>query len=170
MGITNGNEKDKPDIIDRRNVLCGQINVLCYFSKCQSVIKQKLLFAYCYRPSLYGGVLWDLSNRFVDSVCVAWRKGLRRVRNLPSDTHSVLLPVLSNTLPVIDELAKRFVAFIQRWNFHGIPWSFHVFPMWHEIPSSFLHGIPWSLHEKIPRFPQCVNSMGYPHSVGSTFE
>jgi len=114
MGITNGNEKDKPDIIDRRNVLCGQINVLCYFSKCQSVIKQKLLFAYCYRPSLYGGVLWDLSNRFVDSVCVAWRKGLRRVRNLPSDTHSVLLPVLSNTLPVIDELAKRFVTFIQR--------------------------------------------------------
>jgi len=99
---------DKPDIINRRNILCGQItNVLCYFSKCQSVIKQKLLFAYCY--SLYGGVLWDLSNRCVDCLCSMAQGFAYRVWNLPSDTDSVLLPVLSNTLPVvIDELAKRF--------------------------------------------------------------
>jgi len=98
MVMTNRN------IINRWNILCGQINnVLCYFGKFQSVIKQKLLFAYCY--SLYGCVLWDLNNRCVDSVYVKWSKGLRRVWNLPSDTHSVLLPVLSNMLPVIDELA-----------------------------------------------------------------
>jgi len=80
------------------NILCGKINnVICYFGKCQSIIKQKLLFAYC--CSLHGCVLWDLNNR---CVCVKWHKGLCRVWNLPSDTHSVLLPVLSNTLLVID--------------------------------------------------------------------
>jgi len=60
---------DNADVINRRNILCGQINnVLCYFGKCQSVIRQKLLFAYCY--GLYGNVLWDLNNRYVESVCV----------------------------------------------------------------------------------------------------
>ena len=105
--------KDNADIINRRNILCGQINnVLCYFGKCQSVIKQKLLFAHCY--SLYGNVLWDLNNRHVESVCVTWRKSLRRAWSLPSDTHCALLPVLSNALPVIDELAKRSVRLLQR--------------------------------------------------------
>jgi len=117
--IVSADGDDKPDIINGRNILCWQINnVLCYFGKCQSVIKQKLLFAYCY--SLYGGVLWDLNNRCVDSVCVAWRNSLHRVWNLPSDTHSFLLSVLSNTLPVIDELyiyicfiTKRLVSLLQ---------------------------------------------------------
>ena len=98
---------------DRRNILCGQINnVLCYFGKCQSVIKQQLLFAYCY--SLCGNVLWDLNNRYVESVCVTWRKGLHRAWSLPSDTHCALLSVLSNTLPVSDELAKCSLRFMHR--------------------------------------------------------
>jgi len=58
---------DKHDIANRRNMLCGQINdVLCYFSKCQPVVKQKRLYAYCH--SLYGSVLWplDLNNKHID--------------------------------------------------------------------------------------------------------
>ena len=71
---------DKADIVNRRNILCGQINnVLCYFGKCQSAVKQKLPFAYCY--SLYGSVLWDLNNP-----CICTRptlcKGLRRAWGL----------------------------------------------------------------------------------------
>ena len=32
---------DSADVINRRTILCGQINnVLCYFGKCQSVIRQ----------------------------------------------------------------------------------------------------------------------------------
>jgi len=46
-------------------------------------------------------------------VCTAWRKGLRRAWGLPADTHCALLPILSNSLPVIDELAKKSVRFIQ---------------------------------------------------------
>jgi len=110
--IISSNSDDKADIINRRNILCGQINnVLCYFGRCCSVVKQRLLFTYCY--SLYGSVLWDLVNPCVESVCTAWRKGLRRAWGLPADTHCALLPILSNSLPVIDELAKRSVRFIQ---------------------------------------------------------
>jgi len=84
---------DKSDIINRRNVLCGQINnVLCFFGKCQSVVKQKLLYAYCYSP--YGSVLWDLYNQHVQSVCTTWRKSIRRTWCLPATTHHVLLPGL----------------------------------------------------------------------------
>jgi len=39
---------------------------------------------------------------------------MRRAWNLLTDTYCALLPVLSNTLPAIDELAKRSVRFVQR--------------------------------------------------------
>ena len=46
-------------------------------------------------------------------MCTAWRKGLRRAWGLPADIHCAPLSILSNSLPVIDELAKRSVRFIQ---------------------------------------------------------
>jgi len=111
--IISADHDDRHDIVNRRNTLCGQINnVLCYFGKCQPVVKQKLLFAYCY--SLYGSVLWDLNNSHIESVCATWRKGLRRAWNLPADTHCALLYLLCNSLPVRDELAKRCIRFTQR--------------------------------------------------------
>ena len=54
-------------------------------------------------------------NRCLDSVCTTWRKGLRRAWHLPPDMHCSLLPMLSNSLPIIDELANLVVRFIQRW-------------------------------------------------------
>ena len=111
--VISANCDDKSDIINRRNILCGQINnVLCYFGKCQSVVKQKLLYAYCY--SLYGSVLWDLYNQHVESVCTTWHKGITRAWCLPATTHHALLPVLCNSLPVLDGLCKRSVSFTQR--------------------------------------------------------
>jgi len=66
--IISANCDDKSDILSilsRRNTLCGQINnVLCYFGKCKSVVRQKLMFAYCY--SLYGSVLWDLNSSHIE--------------------------------------------------------------------------------------------------------
>ena len=59
-----------------------------------------MLYAYC--SSLYGCELWDLWNKNIDTVCVAWRKALSRVWNLPFNTHSDILFELSNALPVYD--------------------------------------------------------------------
>ena len=60
--------------------------------------------AYCISPyaSFYAGL----------SCCIAWRKGLRRVWGLPYTTHCDLLPVLSNTIPILDELHRRTANFI----------------------------------------------------------
>jgi len=38
---------------------------------------------------------------------VAWQKSLRQVWGLPFQTHGVLLPLLSQCLPVLDEICQR---------------------------------------------------------------
>lgn len=104
---------DKHDIMKSRNTLVGQINnVLCFFGKLDSVVKMRLLVNYCY--SLYGCCLWNFSNPAVDSVCAAWRSGVRRVWGLPNTTHCALLPLITCRLPVKDEIVKRMVAFVQK--------------------------------------------------------
>ena len=46
--VLNGNNDDSDDIINRRNILIGQINnVLCYFGKLDATVKCKLLYSYC---------------------------------------------------------------------------------------------------------------------------
>jgi len=72
----------------------------------------RLLISYCY--SLYGSVLWDLSNSNVERICSTWRAGLCRVWGLPRTTHSMLLPFLSCQPPLSDVIAKRFIVYVQR--------------------------------------------------------
>jgi hypothetical protein len=60
---------------------------------------------------MYGCELWSLADRINEEFCVAWRKSLRRVLNLPYDSHSYLLPLLSGTLPVFIEICKRSARF-----------------------------------------------------------
>ena len=50
---------DEADISNRRNSLLSQINsILCYFKNVSSLVKLKLLQAYC--SSLYGSEIWNL--------------------------------------------------------------------------------------------------------------
>jgi len=101
---------DKHDIGNKKNALCGQINnVLCYFARRDPITKLRLMRIYC--GSLYGSVLWDLTNVCVEDVCTVWRKGLRRVWNIPRHTRSHLLAPLCGTLPLREELSWRFINF-----------------------------------------------------------
>ena len=111
--IFSSNGDDKSDIINRRNAMCGQINnVITYFVKREPFVKLKLLTSYCY--SIYGSVLWDLEHPSVESICTTWRKAIRRSLGVPPDTSSKLLSIISNLLPIMDELARRTVMFINR--------------------------------------------------------
>ena len=74
------------------------------------VVKTRLFHSYC--TSYYGCVLWDLSCSAVDDFCIAWKKNIRRIFNLPYQTRSYLLPLLCDCLPVYDELCLRFVNFV----------------------------------------------------------
>ena len=109
--IINSDFTHDEDIIHGRNSFVGQVNnLLCFFSKQDILIKLKLFQSYC--SSFYGCELWSLNNRNIDVFCIAWRKALRRVLNLPNNSHSYLLPIISCSLPFFDEIIKRCSRFI----------------------------------------------------------
>jgi len=102
---------DSNDITSRRNGFIGQVNsLLCFFNKLDVFTRLKLFKSYC--TSMYGCELWMLNSNFVEDFCVAWKKAVRRVINLPYNTHSYLLPLLTDTLPILDEICKRSARFI----------------------------------------------------------
>ena len=103
---------DSLDILRRRSDFVGQVNnVLCYFCKLTSDVKNKLFPSYC--ASLYGCELWLLTADDIDDLCVAWCKGLRRVWGLVNTSHSFLLHMLSQCLPLFDEICRRSINFIR---------------------------------------------------------
>jgi hypothetical protein len=103
---------ESDDVTYRRNCLVGQANnVLCFFNKLDVLVRLNLFKSYC--SSMYDCELWALNNNDnVDLFCVAWRKTLRRVLNLPYNTHSNLLLTLTVTIPILDEICKRSELFI----------------------------------------------------------
>ena len=108
--INSATRDDKADIMSKRNTLCQHINnVLCFFASRDPITKLKLMKAYC--NSFYGYVLWDLTNASIRNVCIAWRKGLRHIWDLPHNTHCNLFPLLCDTLRLMDELSCRCATF-----------------------------------------------------------
>jgi len=105
------NLDDKSDILSRSRSLCGKINnLLCQFSNCDPFVKLRLLRNFC--CDFYGCTLWDLAHSSINDLCIAWRKGLRRMWGLPYRAHSVLLAPLCDLLPLGYELLYRIGVFI----------------------------------------------------------
>jgi hypothetical protein len=101
---------DDEDIVKRRGDFIGQVNnVICYFRKLNSFVRYKLFRSYC--TSYYGCELWLLNSRSIDDFCIAWRKGLRKIWNIPPQTHCDLLPRLCNCYPLFDEFCSRSLKF-----------------------------------------------------------
>ena len=113
----NSSLSDEQDILSRRRAFIGQVNsVLCYSGKLPSVLKAQLFRSYC--TSFYGCVLWDLSCSTVDDFCIARRKSIRRIWNLPYQAHGYLLPLLCDGLPVLVDLCLRFMNFMRSYIAH----------------------------------------------------
>jgi len=62
--------------------------IIFVISQNASIVQYELFQAYC--TSLFGIELWLLTNCNIDALCVAWRKTLHTIWNLPSCTHSQL--------------------------------------------------------------------------------
>jgi len=60
---------------------------------------------------VHGCELWDLDIRSGSDLCIAWRKGLRRVWRFPQDTCYDLLCVISDSISLQDEIARRLMIF-----------------------------------------------------------
>mgnify|MGYP003530238777 FL=1 len=56
--------------------------------------------------------LWSLWDNNVEEFCKAWRQGQRAVWKLPFNTHRRYLPLLCDSIPVVDEICRRFLSFI----------------------------------------------------------
>jgi len=109
--IINNKLTDDDDVIARRNSLVGQINnFLCNFSKLDSSVKNDLFKVYC--SSFYGCELWDLNNVNIEKCCIEWRKGARRVWELPRDAKSDIVYCITDVIPTFDEICRRSLNFI----------------------------------------------------------
>jgi len=73
-------------------------------------IKYRLFHSYC--MSLYGSVLWLLSNDQINDLCVSWWKSLHRIWGLAFDSHCYMLPLPSQYLPLLDAVCRRSLHFI----------------------------------------------------------
>lgn len=111
---------DDDDIIKKRNDFVGYVNnVHCYFRQLNALARYRLFNSYC--TSYYGSELWQLDNHSIDKLSVAWRKGLRLIWKLPNRTHCHLLPMISDCLPVMDEICRRSLNFIRACLAHESP-------------------------------------------------
>lgn len=102
---------DNDDIMTRRNCFIGQANsFLCNFSMLDPQTRHMLFRLYC--SSHYGCVLWQLSNSTIEEYCIAWRKCVRRIWSLPYNSSRLNVSLISDSLPVFDEICRRAMNFV----------------------------------------------------------
>ena len=104
--------KDDMDIQSKRGQFYGAVNSLC--AKFRGIrqdinVASKLFYSYC--CSFYGCQLWDLSSNYIEDIYVAWQKAIRRIFNLPCNTHRYLLPFVAGSSHIRVNLVNRFNNF-----------------------------------------------------------
>jgi hypothetical protein len=90
--------------------LFAKLTIYSNFSKVDAFVRNMLFKSYC--SSHYGAELWDLTNRKIADYCIAWQKGLCKVWRLPYDASSINVALISDTVPLLDELCRHVTNFI----------------------------------------------------------
>ena len=88
---------DEYNVQVKRGHFYGFVNTLCAKVKCilgYISLATKSFMSYC--CSFYGCQLQDLSSTWIDAICVALNKVVRRIFQLPYDTHRFLLPYVAD--------------------------------------------------------------------------
>ena len=102
---------DEIDCRMKMSSFIGHVNKLnANFGHLQNVILCKLFKMYC--CSFYGSQIWRVNSIYFDRVCVAWNKGVRRVLNVPYNTHTWMLGPLMHQLHLRYQLQRRTVNFL----------------------------------------------------------
>ena len=55
--------------------------------------------------------MWDLSSNYIEDIYVAWQKAIRRIFNLPCNTHRYFLPFVAGSSHIRVNLLNRFNNF-----------------------------------------------------------
>ena len=88
--------------------------VLTKFGSCNSDVRNFLFRRYFFRTyctSFYGSPLWSLSGSHIQRFYCAWRKCVRRVWNVPYNTHCRFVEHLYRGQNIDYQLLKTFVNF-----------------------------------------------------------
>lgn len=106
--ITN-NLSENTDIIHKANDMTFQFNKLMSNFSHANIESLKLLFnQHC--TAFYGAETWRLSAIELKLFYTRWNKIVRKLLSLPYTTHTKLLPQLLNTLPIAEQILKRFFS------------------------------------------------------------
>ena len=106
--------KDREDItLATKNNFWKQFNMFnAKFGQLHSFIKMKLFSKFCCR--FYGSLLWYLNGAAVQSLCVGWRKSLLSLWRAHPRTPCDVIMTLSDQIPLMATLQKRFISFISK--------------------------------------------------------
>ena len=92
-----------------------------FINKCNEIM-QEFHFAHprtrlwvnkIHNSHFYGSVLWPLKSKEVSALEKTWNVSIRRMFDLPRETHTYLVEPISEEPHVRSILAKRFVSFVQ---------------------------------------------------------
>ena len=107
------NLDDRQDVIRAIKDLHRKANCVLYkFSAADPFIKSYLLKSYCL--SLYGCSLWSLSSPSIKLIEIALNKLLRRVWNLPCQSHSGIVHCTARISHVSNFIFDRFCVLLSR--------------------------------------------------------
>ena len=107
-----GREIRKQDIKNKRAAFINKTNnILQEFHFCHPKIRAKM--TQVYNTHFYGSVLWYLGSKEVNRLEKSWNVAIRRIFNLPRESHCYLIEGVSDYPHVRTLLTRRFLSFIQ---------------------------------------------------------
>ena len=83
--------------------------LLARFGRCDSHTLSRLFRTYCI--NLYGSPLWALDNASLTRFSICWRRCLKRIWRISPRTHTRLINLIDNCLPLKQQLMSRFATF-----------------------------------------------------------
>ncbi len=99
---------DKDDIeLTIWEYFCQVNKLLSDFQGLRLVVLSELFNKYC--NSFYESQAWDLRTKHVQRLYRAWNGGVRRIVDLPYDSHRFMLPLLLKIPSLEAQLIKRLV-------------------------------------------------------------
>ena len=104
---------DSADIIRETRHLLRKANyTLCTISFADPFVLCSLIKSFCL--SLYRAQLWDLSNKNIINLQVVFNRILRRIWNLPFNSHTNIVYCVIHIVSIKNLIVKRFILLYQR--------------------------------------------------------
>jgi len=106
------NLSEADDVRMKRCDLFNRVNtVVATLGKCDDTVLSKIFTTQC--AHLYGTNIWNFSDKSVVEYVTAWNRSVRRIFQLPYQTHRRFLPLVLGSPGVLDQMYRRFVKICQ---------------------------------------------------------